>query len=164
MQPATPSSQTAAPDTAILVVDDNPDHLELTVMALADCCDPGVVRTASEGLEALDYLFGKGSWAGRDTTRQPRLVILDLKMVRMHGLEVLQAIRGDDRTRTLPVVIHSSSVEKEDVARSYAQGASGYLRKATNFDELRQRMRALHDFWILNTAATVAAPGSAGSD
>lgn len=153
MQPATNPSHPAPSEPAILVVDDNPDHLELTVMALAECCDPGLVRTANEGLEALDYLFGRGTWAGRDTARQPRLVILDLKMVRMHGLEVLQAIRNDLRTRTLPVVIHSSSVEKEDVARSYAHGASGYLRKATSFDELRQRMRALHDFWILNGAA-----------
>jgi CheY-like chemotaxis protein len=156
MQPATNPSHPAPPDAAILVVDDNPDHLELTVMALAECCDPGLVRTANEGVEALDYLFGRGSWAGRDTARQPRLVILDLKMVRMHGLEVLQAIRKDQRTHALPVVIHSSSVEKEDVSRSYAHGASGYLRKATNFGELRQRMRALHDFWILKGASGAA--------
>jgi CheY-like chemotaxis protein len=153
MQPATFASPTPS-DPAILVVDDNADHLELTVMALDECCEPGMVQTASEGLEALDFLFGQGSWTGRDTSVQPRLVILDLKMVRMHGLEVLQAIRADERTRALPVVIHSSSVEKEDVARSYARGASGYLRKATNFDEMRVRMRALHDFWLYNRVAT----------
>ncbi|RYY90224.1 MAG: response regulator [Comamonadaceae bacterium] len=152
MPPAT-ATDPLQPTPAILVVDDNPDHLELTVMALSECCDEGEVMTAGEGVEALDYLFGRGRWAGRDTTRQPRLVILDLKMVRMHGLEVLEAIRAEPATRTLPVVIHSSSVEKEDVARSYARGASGYVRKATNFDELRRRMRALHDFWINNRLA-----------
>jgi len=100
-------------DPTILVVDDNPDHLELTVMALHECCDPDRVVTASDGVEALDYLFGRGSFAGRDTTRQPRMVLLDLKMVRMHGLDVLRAIRADARTAHLPVVVHSSSTQQD---------------------------------------------------
>src|SRR5207302_9418978 len=90
---------------AILVVDDNPDHLELTVMALGECCDPRDIGTAGDGVEALDYLFGRGAWAGRDTGQQPRLILLDMKLVRLHGLEVVKAIRQDPRTATIPVVM-----------------------------------------------------------
>jgi two-component system response regulator len=135
-------------DAAILVVDDNPDHLELTVLALGECCDPDRIVTAGDGVDALDYLWGRGAHAGRDTTEQPRLVILDMKLVRMHGLEVLKAIRADARTATLPVVMHSSSTEKNDIAACYASGANSYVRKATDFDELRRKMRQMYEFWI----------------
>ncbi len=133
---------------AILVVDDNPDHLELTVMALSECCDPREVATATDGVEALDYLFGRGAWATRDTSQQPRLVILDMKLVRMHGIDVLKAVRLDPRTATLPVVMHSSSTEKRDIAACYANGANSYVRKSTDYDELRRKLRHVHDFWL----------------
>jgi CheY-like chemotaxis protein len=133
---------------AILVVDDNPDHLELTVMALSECCDTQEIATASDGVEALDYLFARGAHAGRDPSLQPRLVILDMKLVRLHGLDVLKAVRQDPRTATIPVVMHSSSTEKGDIAACYAQGANSYVRKATDYDELRRKMRQVHDFWI----------------
>jgi two-component system response regulator len=135
-------------EASILVVDDNPDHLELTVLALSECCDPALITTATDGVEALDYLFGRGAFAGRDTSRLPRLVILDMKLVRMHGLEVLKAIRQDPRTVTLPVVMHSSSTEKNDIAACYANGANSYVRKATDFDELRRKMRQVYEFWV----------------
>ncbi|WP_298923932.1 response regulator [uncultured Ramlibacter sp.] len=135
-------------DAAILVVDDNPDHLELTVMALSECCDVSSIATASDGVEALDYLFGRNSHAGRDTRQQPRLVILDMKLVRMHGLEVLKALRADPRTAVLPVVMHSSSTEKSDIAACYANGANSYVRKATDYDELRRKMRQVYAFWM----------------
>ncbi|MBA2676291.1 response regulator [Ramlibacter sp.] len=135
-------------DAAILVVDDNPDHLELTVLALGECCTATDVATATDGVEALDYLFGRGAHADRDTRQQPRVVILDMKLVRMHGLEVLQAIRRNRLTATLPVVMHSSSTEKNDIAACYAAGANSYVRKATDFDELRRKMRQVHDFWL----------------
>jgi two-component system, response regulator len=135
-------------NAAILVVDDNPDHLELTVMALTECCDPGSIVTATDGVEALEYLFGTGSYAGRDPNVQPRLVILDMKLVRLHGLDVLKAIRADSRTATIPVVMHSSSTEKGDIAACYANGANSYVRKATDYDELRRKMRQVHDFWM----------------
>ncbi len=133
---------------AILVVDDNPDHLELTVMALNEYCAPGEVVTATDGVEALDYLFGRGAHASRDTSQQPRLVILDMKLVRLHGLEVLKAVRQDPRTATIPVVMHSSSTEKSDIAACYAAGANSYVRKATDYDELRRKLRQVHDFWL----------------
>ena len=135
-------------DPAILVVDDNPDHLELTVMALSECCDPSLVATAVDGVEALDYLFARGRHAGRDTAVQPRLVILDMKLVRVHGLEVLRAIRADARTAAMPVLMHSSSTEKGDIAACYAGGANAYVGKATDYDELRRRMRQAYEFWI----------------
>lgn len=141
-------------DPAILVVDDNPDHLELTLMALAESCDPGQVMTAADGVEALDYLLGRGAHAGRDIARQPRLVILDMKLVRMNGLEVLRAIRADPRTATVPVLMHSSSTEKNDIAACYAGGANGYIGKATDYDELRRKMRQAYEFWV-----TVNEPG-----
>lgn len=132
----------------LLVVDDNPDHLELTVMALAECCDMAEIATAGDGVEALDYLFGRGAHARRDPALQPRLVILDMKLVRLHGLEVLKAIRRDPRTAGIPVVMHSCSSEPTDIAACYAHGANGYVRKATDYDELRRRMRKLHQFWL----------------
>lgn len=133
---------------SILVVDDNADHLELTVMALAECCDPKEVATMSDGAEALDWLFGRGKYVGRDITRQPRLVILDMKLVRMHGLDVLKTLRSDPRTAAIPVVMHSSSTEIADIAACYATGANSYVRKATDYDELRRKMRQVHDFWL----------------
>ena len=135
-------------DAAILVVDDNPDHLELIVMALSECCDPMRIATATDGVEALDYLFGRSIHSARDNRRQPRLIILDMKLVRMHGLDVLKAIRADTRTATLPVLMHSSSTEKGDIAACYANGANSYVRKATDYDELRRKMRQAHDFWL----------------
>jgi len=133
---------------AILVVDDNPDHLELTTMALAECCDAAEIATATDGVEALDYLFGRNAFASRDTNQQPRLIILDMKLVRLHGLDVLKAVRRDARTATIPVVMHSSSTEKGDIAACYANGANSYVRKATDYDELRRKMRQVYDFWL----------------
>lgn len=142
------AAQSTMNDPTILVVDDNPDHLELTAMALAECCDPAEVLTLGDGSEALDYLFGRGSHAGRDTRRQPRVVILDMKLVRMNGLDVLRAIRGEPRTAMLPVVMHSSSTEEADIAACYAGGANSYMGKATDYDELRRKMRRAYEYWV----------------
>jgi len=133
-------------DANILVVDDNPDHLELIVMALTECCDPKDIATASDGLEALDYLQSRDTEGAGGAL--PRVVILDMKLVRMHGLEVLKALRANPQTATLPVVMHSSSTEKGDIAACYEHGANCYVRKATDYDELRRKMRQVHDFWL----------------
>ena len=135
-------------DPTILVVDDNPDHLELTAMALAECCDASRVLTLGDGSEALDYLFGRGTHARRDTRLQPRVVILDMKLVRMNGLDVLRAIRADPRSRMVPVVMHSSSTEETDIAACYAAGANSYMGKATDYDELRRKMRQAYEYWV----------------
>ena len=135
-------------DAAVLVVDDNPDHLELTVMALAECCDPERIATASDGLDALDLLHGRGRHAGRNIRHQPSLILLDMKLIRLNGVQVLQAIREHPRTAAIPVIMHSSSIEKDDIAACYAHGANSYVRKATDYDELRRKMRQVHDFWV----------------
>jgi CheY-like chemotaxis protein len=134
----------------ILVVDDNPDHLELTLLALSECCEGASIATATDGTRALDFLFRRRTHAQRSPLeRLPRVVLLDMKLVGMNGLEVLQAIRAHEPTAMLPVVMHSSSSESSDISSCYAAGANSYLRKATDFDELRRRMRQVHEYWVL---------------
>src|SRR4051812_19281522 len=135
-------------DIAILVVEDNPDHRELTLLALRECCDPARIATATDGVEALDYLFGRGIHDGRDTRKQPRLVILDMKLTRLHGLDVLKAMRGNPLTQSVPVVMLSSSTEKEALDSCYEAGANSVVRKSLDFDELRRKMRQVYDFWV----------------
>jgi CheY-like chemotaxis protein len=144
---STPKPQ-AASEIAILVVEDNPDHRELTVRALAECCDPDRILAVEDGAVALDYLFGQGAYAGRDARRQPRLVILDMRLTRLHGLDVLRAMRADARTQSVPVVMLSSSTEKQELDACYEAGANSVVRKSVDYDELRRKMKQVHDFWI----------------
>jgi CheY-like chemotaxis protein len=135
-------------DIAILIVDDNPDHLELTLHALAESCDRARIATASDGPQALDFLFGRGIHDGRDIRKQPRLVILDMKLAGMHGLEVLKAIRTHRATQAVPVVMLSSSTEKAELDSCYQAGANSVVRKSPGFEELRSKMRRVYDFWV----------------
>ncbi|NPC55400.1 response regulator [Caenimonas soli] len=135
-------------DIAILVVEDNPDHRELTVLALRECCDPARIATASDGTDALDFLFGRGIHDGRDTRKQPRLVILDMKLTRLHGLDVLKAMRAHALTQSVPVVMLSSSTEKPELDSCYEAGANSVVRKSLDYDELRRKMRQVYDFWV----------------
>jgi CheY-like chemotaxis protein len=137
-----------ASEVAILVVEDNPDHRELTVRALAECCDADRILAVEDGTEALEYLFGEGAHAGRDARRQPRLVILDVRLTRLHGLDVLRAMRADARTQSVPVVMLSSSTEKKELDGCYEAGANSVVRKSVDYDELRRKMKQVHDFWI----------------
>ena len=136
-------------EIAILIVEDNPDHRELIVRALGECCDPAILAAAPDGVEALDYLFGRGVHAGRDTRRQPRLVILDIKLTLLHGIDVLKAMRADTRTQSVPVVMLSASFEKDTLDSCYESGANSVVRKSTDYEELRHKMRQVHDFWLL---------------
>lgn len=135
-------------DIAILVVEDNPDHRELTVIALRDCCDPARIGTAADGVEALDYLLGRGSHEGRDTRKQPRLVILDINLIRLHGLDVLKAMRSNAATQSVPVVMLSSSTEKRELDSCYEAGANSVVRKSVDYEELRRKMKQVYDFWM----------------
>lgn len=135
-------------DIAILVVEDNPDHRELTVIALRDCCDPARIGTAADGVEALDYLFGRGSYEGRDARKQPRLVILDINLTRLHGLDVLKAMRSNAATQSVPVVMLSSSTEKRELDSCYEAGANSVVRKSVDYEELRRKMKQVYDFWM----------------
>jgi len=135
-------------DVAILVVEDNPDHRELTLLALRECCDASRLAAVEDGTEALDFLFGRGNFAGRDPRKQPRLVILDMKLIRLHGLEVLKAMRADPVTQSVPVVVLSGSAEKAELDSCYAAGANSVVRKSPDFEETRRKMRQVYEFWV----------------
>ena len=132
----------------ILVVEDNPDHLELTLMALQEDGRRSEIAVARDGVEAISYLFGEGVHGGRDTTHQPDLVLLDLKLPKLTGLEVLQRMRGDPRTAAVPVVILTSSGEEEDIAASYRSGANSFMRKPVDFGEFTEKLRQVQDYWL----------------
>jgi CheY-like chemotaxis protein len=133
----------------ILLVEDNPDDEELTLRALRKNNVRNDVVVAHDGVEALDFLFGRGEHAGRDLTNQPQVILLDLNLPRVDGLEVLKALRADERTRLLPVVVLTSSKEEEDILRSYALGANSYVRKPVDFLAFIEAVKALGMFWLL---------------
>ena len=139
---------------AILLVEDNPRDEALTLRALKKNNIVNEVVVARDGVEALDYLFGTGGHAGRDLSAMPQLVLLDLKLPKIDGLQVLQKIRSDERTRRLPVVIFTSSNEEEDLIKSYNLGANSYVRKPVDFEQFLEATRQLGMYWlVLNEAA-----------
>src|SRR2546430_13584066 len=135
-------------EIAILLVEDNPDHRELAVAALNDCCDPAAIVTANDGAGALDFLFARGAYESRDARKQPRLVILDINLPGMDGIAVVKAMRDDPLTQSVPVVMLSGTSEKAELDRCYEAGANSVVRKALDYDELRRKMRQVYDFWI----------------
>lgn len=136
-------------EKTVLLVEDNPDDEELTLRALklANLVNAPVV--ARDGREALDYLFGEGVHAGRDVREQPAVVLLDLKLPRMSGFDVLQRMRADPATRLIPVVVLTSSSEEEDMLRSYASGANSYVRKPVEFAAFARAVAQLGMYWVL---------------
>jgi two-component system response regulator len=134
---------------AILLVEDNPDDELLTIEALTANNVSNEVVVAHNGIEALDYLFGEGPHAGRDVAELPSVVLLDLKLPKVDGLEVLRRIRADERTRLLPVVILTSSNEDEDRLKGYSLGANSYVRKPVDFDEFVKAAGQLGLYWLL---------------
>ena len=133
----------------ILLVEDNPDDVTLTLRALKKNNLTNDVIVATDGVEALDYLFGTGTHAGRDVAHMPDIVLLDLKLPRVGGLEVLQKIRADARTRLLPVVILTSSTEEKDLIEGYSLGANSYVRKPVDFVEFVEATRELGLYWLV---------------
>ena len=136
-------------DKVILLVEDNPDDEELTLRALKTNNIQNRVIVARNGVEALDYLFGTGAHSGRDVRDLPAVTLLDLKLPKIDGLEVLRRIRADERTKLLPVVILTSSKEEQDVVSGYSIGCNSYVRKPVNFDEFVQAARQLGLYWLL---------------
>jgi len=136
-------------DKIILLVEDNPDDEELTLHTFRACnmLNPFVV--ARDGVEALDYLFGTGAHAGRNPSDTPAIVMLDLKLPGLSGLQVLERIRADPRTELIPVVILTSSSEEEDMIASYKRGANSYVRKPVEFDRFSAAVRQLGLYWLL---------------
>lgn len=136
-------------DKAILLVEDNPDDELLTLEALGANRVGNKVIVARNGAEALDYLLGEGAYAGRDVMDLPAVVLLDLKLPKIDGLEVLRRIRADERIRLLPVVILTSSNEEEDRIKGYSLGANSYVRKPVDFDEFVKAAGQLGLYWLL---------------
>jgi two-component system, response regulator len=140
-------------DKVILLVEDNPDDELLTLRALKKNNVLNEVVVARDGVEALDYLFATGRYDGRDTSVMPQLVLLDLKLPRIDGLEVLRRMRSDERTRLLPVVILTSSKEQQDMIDGYGLGANSYVRKPVNFERFVEAVEQLKLYWlVLNEA------------
>jgi two-component system response regulator len=137
----------------ILLVEDNPDDVKLTLRALKKNNILNEVIVAQDGVEALDYLFGTGKYEGRDTRVKPQVILLDLKMPKIDGQEVLQRIRADERTRFLPVVVLTTSSEDKDRVESYKLGANSYIRKPVDFDQFTIAVQQLGLYWlVLNEA------------
>ena len=133
----------------VLLVEDNPDDVELALRAFKKNNLMNEVVVANDGVAALDYLFCRGEYAGRDPSDLPQLVLLDLKLPRMDGLEVLKHIRTDERTKLLPVVILTASKEEQDLIQSYALHANSYIRKPVDFDQFMEAVRQLGLYWLV---------------
>jgi len=133
----------------ILLVEDNPDDEVLTLRALQKSNIMNEVMVARDGAEALDYLFATGAYTGRDANELPELVLLDLKLPKVDGLEVLQRLRADERTKLLPVVVLTSSNEQRDILESYNLRANSYIRKPVDFVQFREAVRQLGLYWLV---------------
>jgi CheY-like chemotaxis protein len=136
-------------DGVILLVEDNSDDEALAVRALRKNNLLNGVVVAHDGVEALDYLFGTGKYQGRDLDVQPGVILLDLKLPRLDGLEVLRRLRADERTKRLPVVVLTSSKEQQDLLQSYGLGANSYIRKPVDFNHFTEAMRQLGLYWLV---------------
>ena len=137
----------------ILLVEDNPDDELLAIRALKQNKIMNEVVVARDGAEALDYLFGTGAYEGRDTSVMPQVILLDLKLPKISGLEVLKRLRNDDRTKLLPVVVLTSSKEDRDLNESYRLGANSYIRKPVDFAQFSEAIKQLGLYWlVLNEA------------
>ena len=137
----------------ILLIEDNPDDEELALLAFKKSNLANQVVIARDGEEALDYLFGTGAHAGRDVRSLPQVALLDLKLPKIDGLEVLQRLRADPRTKRLPVVVLTSSKEEQDLMESYDLGANSYVRKPVDFSQFVESVKQLQLYWlVLNEA------------
>jgi CheY-like chemotaxis protein len=138
--------------TTILLIEDNPDDVELTLHAFQKNHMANDVVVAGDGAEGLDYLFGIGKYAGRDAEEPPALILLDLQLPKVGGLEVLRKVREDERTKHIPVVILTTSDEEEDIVNGYNGGCNSYLRKPVDFTEFMNAVKQLEMYWmVVNT-------------
>lgn len=133
----------------ILLVEDNPDDVELTLRAFRKYNINNSMEVVRDGAEALDYIFATGKYAERDTKDMPVVILLDLKLPKVDGLEVLRHIRNDERTKLIPVVILTTSEDDKDIVKSYNLGANSYIRKPVDFTQFTEAMRQLQLYWLL---------------
>ena len=133
----------------ILLVEDNPRDVEMTLRALRKHNLANNVHVVKDGAEALDFIFSRGAYAHRDPNHAPKVVLLDLKLPKVSGLEVLRAIKGDEQTRTIPVVVLTSSQEEKDMVESYRLGVNSYIVKPLDFDKFIESVGQLGLYWLL---------------
>ena len=133
----------------ILLVEDNPNDVELTLHALKKNNLTNHIHIVRDGAEALDYLFGSGTYAGRDVNHTPKVILLDLKLPKVDGMEVLRQIKADARTRSIPVVVLTSSREERDIVGSYQLGVNSYITKPVDFEQFTEAVRQLGLYWLL---------------
>jgi len=133
----------------ILLVEDNCDDVEITLRAFRKTNLLSEIVVVRDGVEALDYMFAAGAHAGRTTKPQPDVILLDLKLPKVGGLEVLRRLRGEERTRRVPVVVLTSSNEERDILSSYDLGASSFVRKPVDFTEFMEVARQLRNYWLV---------------
>ena len=133
----------------ILLVEDNPDDEELILLALKDHNIANEIMVARDGVEALDYIFATGKFAGRAQSATPALVLLDLKLPKLSGMDVLKRLREDPRTKTIPVVILTSSNEERDLINTYNLGANSFVRKPVDFHEFQKVVKEIGVYWLL---------------
>lgn len=146
-------------DKVILLVEDNPDDEALTLRAMKKNNILNEVVVARDGEEALDYLFGTGKYAGRDTSDQPQVILLDLQLPKINGIEVLRRLRADPRTAIQPVVILTTSSEEKDIISSYASGANSYIRKPVDFNQFIEAVKQLGLYWLVLNESPVRPRG-----
>lgn len=148
---------------SILLVEDNPDDVELTLRAFKQNNISNPIIVVKDGAEALDYLFGKGMYAQRDAQQMPMLILLDLKLPKIDGREVLKAIRQNESTKLIPVVILTSSSQEDDVAMGYNLGANSYVRKPVDFREFVNAIQAIGLYWLILNEPPPRLPGHSNS-
>jgi len=135
--------------TEILLVEDNPDDVELALHALKKNNLANEIEVVRDGAEALDFIFARGAFSGRSVNEQPKLILLDLKLPKVDGLEVLRQIKGDPRTQMIPVVVLTSSAEERDIVESYKLGVNSYIVKPVDFEQFVTSVREIKMYWLL---------------
>ena len=143
-------------DVEILLVEDNPNDVELTLHALKKNNIVNRIEVVRDGAEALDYLFGTGMYAERDISHHPKVILLDLKLPKIDGMEVLRRLKADPRTQTIPVVVLTSSREESDLVESYHLGVNSFIHKPVDFEQFTEAVRTIGMYWLLLNEPPVA--------
>lgn len=136
-------------EVEILLVEDNPNDIELTLRSLSKYNFANKIRVVKDGAEALEYIFAAGAYAEKATNDKPKVIFLDLKLPKVDGLEILRRIRADERTKTIPVVVLTSSIEEQDIIESYELGVNSYISKPVEFNKLLDAVSEIGLYWML---------------